>query len=46
VRSADGKIGVDNTFEGRLERMQDDLHRVVTERLFASTETLAALSGS
>ncbi len=46
VRSADGKIGVDNTFEGRLERMQDDLHRVVTERLFASTETLAALAGS
>lgn len=46
VRSADGKIGVDNTFEGRLERMQDDLHRVVTERLFASTETLSALAGS
>ncbi len=36
VRSSDGKIEVDNTFETRLERFKDDLRRDVAEVLFGS----------
>ncbi len=36
VESADQTIRVDNTFEGRTERLQEALHRVTMERLFAS----------
>jgi V/A-type H+-transporting ATPase subunit E len=36
VECGDQSIRVDNTFEGRAERLQDELHRVVLERLFAS----------
>ena len=37
VRSEDSRISVDNTFEGRLERMEFELHRAILERLFPST---------
>jgi V/A-type H+-transporting ATPase subunit E len=43
VSSDDDTIRVNNTFEGRMERLQNDLQRVVTERLFASTEHMGAL---
>ena len=36
VESADQTVRVDNTFEGRSERLQETLHRVSMERLFAS----------
>ena len=35
VTAADGRVRVDNTFEGRLERFNDELLQVVAERLFA-----------
>ncbi|MEW6132782.1 MAG: V-type ATP synthase subunit E family protein [Pseudomonadota bacterium] len=34
VRSADGRLRVDNTFEGRLARMQDDVLAVIMDKLF------------
>lgn len=43
LESADGRIRVDNTFEGRLERLQGEVHRAVAERLFASAEHMGAL---
>ena len=33
VRSADNRIRVDNTFEGRRQRLQNELHRCIVERL-------------
>jgi V/A-type H+-transporting ATPase subunit E len=38
VESADGRISVDNTFEGRMARFEADLQRVILERLFASAQ--------
>ena len=35
VQDAEVRVRVDNTFDGRLERMQDELHQVILERLFA-----------
>lgn len=52
LQNHDQRIRVDNTFEGRLERLQDELQRVILERLFAavmaSTEagSLAGKSGA
>ncbi|HSD60612.1 MAG TPA: V-type ATP synthase subunit E family protein [Burkholderiales bacterium] len=43
LESADGRIRVDNTFEGRIERLQGEVHRAVSERLFASAEHMGAL---
>lgn len=43
VRTPDNRIRVDNTFEGRLERLQAEVLRAVTERLFASAEHMGAL---
>ena len=43
VRSRDGRISVDNTFEGRMERMRDELHRVALERLFPAAGHMGAL---
>jgi V/A-type H+-transporting ATPase subunit E len=43
VRSADGNIRVDNTFEGRVELLASELQRVVMERLFASMTGTGAL---
>jgi V/A-type H+/Na+-transporting ATPase subunit E len=45
IESADACIRVDNTFEGRIERMQQELHRAITERLFASAEHVGAAFG-
>ena len=36
VRSHDNRIRVDNTFEGRMERLEAQMLQVVTERLFAA----------
>lgn len=35
VRSDDNRIRIDNSFEGRLERLQSELTQVISERLFA-----------
>lgn len=43
VRSADNTIRVDNTFEGRLQRFEDELYRTLVERLFAQAAHRAAL---
>jgi len=45
LRNVDDTIRIDNTFEGRLERMQELLHQVVMERLFASTTDIGAMLG-
>jgi len=45
LQSDDERIRVDNTFEGRMERLQDELQRVILERLFA-TMTSEAVRGS
>ncbi|MDX1644382.1 MAG: V-type ATP synthase subunit E family protein [Thermoanaerobaculia bacterium] len=34
VRTMDRRVSVNNTFEGRMERMQEDLQRLTLERLF------------
>ncbi len=34
MRSADGRLRVDNTFEGRLARMQDEVLGVIMDKLF------------
>ncbi|CAK0741096.1 V-type ATP synthase subunit E [Gammaproteobacteria bacterium] len=36
LRTADDRIRVDNTFEGRLARMEEQLERVIRDRLFAT----------
>jgi len=43
VSSFDGRILVDNTFEGRMERMENDIQRIITERLFASASSMGEL---
>ncbi len=45
VRNAGDTIRADNSFEGRLERLQEALHQVVMERLFASTAHIGAMIG-
>jgi len=45
VRNVADTIRVDNTFEGRLERMQDEVYQVVMERLFATTAHMGAAFG-
>ncbi|MDZ7751313.1 MAG: V-type ATP synthase subunit E family protein [Gammaproteobacteria bacterium] len=46
VRTVDGRIGVNNTFEGRMERMKEDLQRLALERLFShATNSGALLNG-
>ncbi|HYA37284.1 MAG TPA: V-type ATP synthase subunit E family protein [Candidatus Methylomirabilis sp.] len=45
VRNVDDTIRIDNTFEGRLEQLQEALHQVVMERLFASTANIGAILG-
>lgn len=45
VHNADDTIRVDNSFDGRLERLQEALHQVVMERLFASTANIGAMIG-
>ena len=36
IRSEDNRIRMDNTFEGRLERLEGLVLQVITERLFAA----------
>ena len=36
VSSSDNEVSVDATFEGRMERFEDELMQVIAERLFAS----------
>lgn len=43
VYSIDRKIRVDNSFEGRIERLQDDLCQVVVERLFSEVAHMGSL---
>ena len=43
VESKDGRISVDNTFEGRMARLEADLQRVILERLFASAGQMGTL---
>jgi V/A-type H+-transporting ATPase subunit E len=43
VRLADDSARLDQTFEGRRERLAEDLARVVMERLFASAPDLGSL---
>ncbi|MHB8622659.1 MAG: V-type ATP synthase subunit E [Sulfuricaulis sp.] len=45
LSSADNTIRVDNTFEGRLERLEEDLQQVVLERLFVSATPLGVMFG-
>lgn len=46
VRTLDGRISINNTFEGRMERMQEDLQRLALERLFPhATNTGALING-
>lgn len=39
IRSLDGDIRVDNTFEGRMERLGEELQRVVADHLVTAGET-------
>lgn len=43
VESLDGRISVDNTFEGRMARLEADLERVILERLFAAAGQMGTL---
>ena len=43
VESTDGRISVDNTFEGRMSRLEADLQRVILERLFSSAGQMGTL---
>lgn len=43
VRSEDGNISMDNTFEGRMERFEPDLQRVIVERLLPSSKQMGNL---
>ncbi len=43
--SEDGRMRVDNSFEGRMERMQDGIYRIVMERLFSAAPHTGALHG-
>lgn len=45
VRNADDTIRVDNTFEGRLDRLHEPLYQLVTERLFAAATHRGAMFG-
>lgn len=44
VQSTDECIRVDNTFEGRMERLQENLYQVIMEQLFATVMLPGALT--
>lgn len=44
LRTSDGRISVNNTFEGRMERMQEELQRLALERLFPHATDSGALT--
>jgi len=37
IRSEDGRIRLDNTFEGRMERLKSRLHQIIVERLIPAS---------
>lgn len=39
VSDKDNRVRVDNTFEGRLERLGEVLHQVISEQLFGTTDS-------
>ena len=41
VSSLDGRIRLDNTFEGRRERLRPQLHQIIVERLFPATSEIS-----
>lgn len=43
VRDAASRVRIDNSFEGRLERLQEQLHRAVLEHLFATVPDMETL---
>lgn len=43
VRNADNTIRVDNRFEGRLERLTDEMQREIVERLFATATPMGSM---
>jgi len=43
LKSIDERISVDNTFEGRITRMEEELHRVILERLFPSAHQMGMI---
>lgn len=43
VRTADNRVRVNNTIEGRIERLEEDVHRIILERLFASADAAGPL---
>lgn len=43
VNSKDGRISVDNTFEGRIERLEQELHTLILERLFPTPVQMGPL---
>lgn len=43
VRSEDNRVMVDNTFEGRMERMEESLNQAIIERLFAQAAGMGNL---
>jgi V/A-type H+-transporting ATPase subunit E len=43
VESEDGRILVDNTFEGRMARLESDLERVILERLFPAAAQMGTI---
>lgn len=45
LRDRDNQVLVDNTFEGRTERLADALHQVIAERLFARAAEIGELQG-
>jgi V/A-type H+-transporting ATPase subunit E len=45
VRNAADTVRVDNTFEGRLDRLHEPLYQLVTERLFAAAAHRGAMFG-
>jgi V/A-type H+-transporting ATPase subunit E len=45
VRTADGRIRLDNTFEGRRERLRPQLYQIIVERLIPAAVDSAAMRG-
>jgi len=43
MRSNDNRIRIDATFEGRIERFEDDIHQIILERLFSQTTDIGGL---
>jgi V/A-type H+-transporting ATPase subunit E len=44
IRSADGRIRLDNTFEGRRDRLRSRIHQIIVERLIPATVDAGMIS--